>query len=111
MSGGDDAAIAEQKHRIDLVDDVRIGDRVDLVHADELAVSTQAHFVSTANDVQMADADVVFDRNLSNARDDVEVTDADVVVDRALTGVDDADTDADSFADPISEEPTIEGAF
>ena len=111
MSRRDDAAITQNKNRIDWIDDFGIGDRVDLVQADDLAVSTQAHFVATANDVQMADADVIFNHDLLNARDDVKVTDAYVVVDRALTGVDDADTDADAFADAVSEEPTIERAF
>ena len=107
----DDAAITQDKNRIDWIDDFGIGDRVDLVHSDDLAISSQAHFVSAANDIQVADANVIFDRNLLNARDDVKVTDAYVVVDRALAGVDDADTNADAFADSITKKPTIEGAF
>jgi len=39
------------------------------------------------------------------------VTDADVVVDRAVAGVDDAETDANAFADLVAEEETVERAF
>ena len=59
----------------------------------------------------MSDADVVFHNELRNACDDVEMSDGYVVVERALARIDDAEADMDSFADSISEEPSIERAF
>ena len=111
MTGRDDTAITQNKYRIDWINNFGIGDRVDLVQANDLAVSTECYFRSAANDVQVSDADVVFDHDLLDTRDDVEVTDDYVVVDRALARVDDADADSDAFADPVSEEPAIERAF
>jgi hypothetical protein len=54
---------------------------------------------------------VIFDREFLDACDDVEVADAYIVVDRAVAGIDDAETDADSFADLVTEEKAIEWAF
>jgi hypothetical protein len=59
----------------------------------------------------VTDTYVIFDREFLHARDDVEMSDADVVVDRTLAGVNDADTDADAFADLVAEEETVERAF
>src|SRR5262249_29420902 len=95
----------------DLVHDFRVRYRVDLVHADDLAVASEVHFVSTADDVEMSDAHVILDDQLLHARDDVEVADLDVLIDRAFAGVDDADTDADSLANVVAEEEAIDGAL
>src|SRR6185436_19473688 len=111
MSGSDDAAVAKQKYWIDLVDDFRIGNGVDLVHANDLAVSSEADFISAANDIQVTDTHVILDREFLHARDDVEMTHPHVVVDIALTRIDNADPDSNSFADLVAEEETIEGSF
>jgi hypothetical protein len=39
------------------------------------------------------------------------MTDADVVFDQTLTGIDHAQSDANSFADFVTKEPAIEAAF
>ncbi len=111
MSGGDDAAIAENKYRIDLVDDLRIGNRVDLVHPDYFAVATQTHGRAAANDIQVTDTHVVADRKLLYACDYVQMADLHVVFDGALMRVDDAKPDANSFADLISKEQSIKWTF
>lgn len=111
MPGGDDTAIAEEKNRIDLVDYVRIGNGVDLIHPDDLAVPSEADLVSAANDIQVTDTYVILDRQFLNARDDVEMAHRYVVVNIAFAGVDNAEPDANSFADLVAEAQAIEGAF
>lgn len=111
MSGSNDTAITQDEHGLDWVDDVRVRDRVDLVHPEYLAISTEIYFVSAANDVEMSDAHVVFHKQLLDARDDVEMTDRYVVIQRALARVDDAEPDPNSFTDAIAEKEAIEGAF
>jgi len=111
MSGRDDAAVTEQKYGIDLVDDVGIGNGVDLVQPNDLAVPSQTHFFTAADDIQVTNAHVIVDREFLNAHDDVEMTHLHVVVNVAFAGVDDADTDANSFADLVSETEAINWAF
>ena len=111
VTGGNDTAVTQNEHRIDWVHDFRIGNGVDLVHPDDLAVSSQAYFGSAANDVQMSDTHVVFNVELFDACDDIEMTDTYVVGDRAVAGVDDAKPDPDSLPDPVSKEPTVDRPF
>jgi len=54
---------------------------------------------------------VIFDGELLDACDDVEMAHLHVVVDAALGGIDDAETDAHSFADLVTEEQAIEGTL
>src|SRR5688572_7396428 len=107
----DDTAIADYQRRIDRVHDFRIRNRIDLVEPDDLGISSQAHEVAAANDVQMSDAHVVFDDQFLHARDDVEMPDRHIVVNLALARIDYAHPDANSFADPVAEEPAIERAL
>ena len=59
----------------------------------------------------MADAYVIFNDQLLHARDDVQMSNRNVVVDLTFTGVDDAQPDANSFADPVTKKPAIESAL
>src|SRR5687767_12619782 len=111
MSGRHDAAIAENQGRIDRVHHLRIGNRVDLVEPDDFRVSSQTNEIPAPDDVQMTDAHVVFDDQLLHTRDDIQVSDRYVVVDFTFACIDDAQTDANSFADPVAKEPAVEGAL
>ncbi len=74
MSRGDNAAITEDKHRIDFIDNFGVGDRVDLVHPHYLAVASQTYLVAATNDIEMSDAHVVLDHDLLHSRHDVQMT-------------------------------------
>ena len=111
MSGGDDAAITKKKNRVDLVDDFGIRNGVDLVHPNDLAVASQTDFRSAANDIQVTDTHVIFNREFLDARDDVEMAHLHVVGNVAFAGVDDAKTNANAFADSVSEAQAIDGAL
>src|SRR6185295_17692121 len=72
VPGRDDTAITQNENGIDWIDDLGIRDRVDLVHPDYLAVSSQSYFRTAANHVQVSDARMVFDVEFFDACDDVE---------------------------------------
>ena len=111
VSGSDNASVTQNKYRIDLIDNFRVGDGIDLVHPDYLAVAAQTHVRAAANDIQMSDADMVFNREFLYARDDVEVSDGNIVVDAAFAGIDNADPDPNSFANLVAEEQAIKRTF
>jgi molybdopterin/thiamine biosynthesis adenylyltransferase len=59
----------------------------------------------------MPDARVILNRQFLHADDDVEMTDTNVVFNRTLTGVENAESDANSLADLVTKEPTIKAAL
>jgi hypothetical protein len=59
----------------------------------------------------MTDTYVILDREFLDASDDVEMAHLHVVVDIAFTCIDNADPDANSFADLVAEEKAIDWSF
>jgi hypothetical protein len=111
VSGSNDAAVAKQEPWISRVNHIRIGYRVNFIHANYLRITPERNFVAAANNIQMPDADVVSDYQLLDPDKDIQMTDSYVIINPAVLRVDYAQTNTNTFADSITEKPAIEGAL
>ena len=59
----------------------------------------------------MSNSDVIANLQLLHPDNHVEVADADVITDAALLRIDDAQADANAFADAVTKNQTISGRF
>jgi len=103
-----DASLAKQESWVRRVNNFRIGYRVNFIHADYFRITTKQHFISATYNVQMSDANVVSDYQLLDADKNIQVTDCNIIVDLTLRRVDDAQSDMNVFANPISKKQAID---
>ena len=96
---------------IDGIYHVRIRNRINLVHPDQLGIAAKYHFVTAANDVQVADANMIAEYQTTHTDNDVEVANARVVPDLAAVAVDYAETDPHTSSNFVTKEQAITGAL
>src|SRR5262245_48564532 len=111
MSGRYDASVDQQESRIYFVYYIRIRNRVDLIHPDDLRVPTEKNFIAASNHIQMPYTCVVSNGQLAYTGNNVEVTKGDVILDRAGPRINDAHTNLDALANSISKEQSIKWAL
>jgi hypothetical protein len=111
VSRRNNTAVAKEEAWVDLIDNIGFRDRIDFVHPNDLRISSESHIVASPDDIQMTDSCVVSNRQLFHPKYRIEMTDAYVIVNRALPRINDAESNANAFADLIAEEQTVTGAF
>ena len=111
MTRGNYRARSNRDPRIDGINHVRIRNRINLVHSDQLRIAPEDHCVTAANDVQVADANMIAERQMMHADYDVEVANARIVTDLAAVAVDNAETDPHTSPNFVTKEQAITGAL
>jgi hypothetical protein len=106
-----DAAGAKGKSRIDRVNNIRLGDRVDFIHPNDLRVTSEVNFVAAPDYVQVPDSYVIINFKLLDPEDQVEVPNLHIVADTAFARADDAQSDAHPFSNFVSKKQPVTGTL
>jgi len=98
------AAIAEDKARIDRIENFGVRDRIDLVQSKNFAVSAYANLITASENVQNADSGMLTNRELFYKREYIEVTDGNVVTYLTFIRIKDRKPDANVSTDLVAKE-------
>jgi len=111
MSSCNNTSVTEHKARIRSVYNVRIRNRINLVHSDNLRVTSQPYLVTTADNIQVSNPSVIPDAKLLYTDHYVEVSDLYIIFYGALARIDYAETDTHALAHSVTKEEAINGPF
>ena len=101
------AARPKDKCRVNFINDVGFGDRVDLVEPYHLRVPPEPHLVAAANNVQVPDPRVVAHRQLFCPDKNIQVTDRHIVIDRTFAGVNNRQSDPHTLSDLVTKQMPV----
>jgi hypothetical protein len=111
VSGGDNASGAQKEARISRIHHLGVRYRIDLIHPNYFRISFQYNFIATANNIQMADSDVVPQCQLLHSNNQIEVSNLNVIVDLAVNRVNDTEPNLHPLSDLVAKKQPITGAL
>src|ERR1043166_1637396 len=109
MARRHDCSRPNDERRIDRIDHFRIGNRIDFVKSYYVRVPADAHFIATADDVEVTNAHVVAQAQLFDSEHQIKVADSHIVINYTFLCVDDATAHSHPLADAIAEHQPVNG--
>src|SRR5688500_12511903 len=103
MPGRDDASVPEEEPWVSWVNNIRIGNRVDLIKPNYFRVASKANFIPPANDIQVPYLNVIPNHQLLHTHNHIQMADPHIIFNRAFFCIDYAKSYANAFPDAIAE--------